>query len=153
MLDVWLCFGSMAGLSECVHWGAELKVRKMLQEAENATVWFFVFAEKGGISRLPQSQVRGTNKCKGRSQLRILSVGSVCVLFFLCSSFFIVKQNTCSQRELLSWADFWCLSWPLNHYQHFVLEERNFVRANPEILKQISFSDYFGPWNDINMYE
>lgn len=146
----------MAGMSECVHWGAELKVRKVLQKSENAaqdSVSLYLQKEKkGGFLLLPQSQVRGMSKCKGRSQLRILSVGYVCVFFLLCSSFFIVKQNNCSQRELLSWADFWCLSWPLNHYQPFVLEANNFVRANSEILKQMSFSDCFGPWN-MNMYK
>jgi len=36
----------VAGFCKGVHWIAELKVRKMLQEAENAVVWFFIFAER-----------------------------------------------------------------------------------------------------------
>lgn len=92
----------MASLSECVHCGVELKIRKMLQK-HLKMLWsgssYLQKEKKGGFSLLPKSQVRGTNKYKGRSQLRILSVGCGCVFFFfLCSSFFIVKQNNCPQR-------------------------------------------------------
>lgn len=99
ILDVQLYFGTMAGLSECVQWGAELQVRKMLQKAEIAAVCslYLQKEKKGGFSVLLQSQERGTNKCKGRCQLRILFVGCVRVLFFICSFFF-----RCSQRKLLS---------------------------------------------------